>query len=101
MARTTTYHATDMIRFLESAISHRGFSVVEILSQCPTYFGRENRRGSAVDMILYYKEHATPLDRGKPPAGGFAVGVFVDEDRPEYCHQYEAMVAKACGGDEG
>jgi 2-oxoglutarate ferredoxin oxidoreductase subunit beta len=98
VARTTTYHAREMIRILEKAIRHRGFSVVEIMSQCPTYFGRKNRLGSAVDMLLHYKEHATPVEAGEPPEGSFAVGIFVDEDHPEYCSEYEKVVADAAGG---
>ena len=61
VARTTTYHVTSMIKILEKAIMHPGFSVVEILSQCPTYFGRKNRLGSAVDMMKQYKKNTTPI----------------------------------------
>jgi 2-oxoglutarate ferredoxin oxidoreductase subunit beta len=35
--------------------------VVEILTQCPTYFGRKNRMGTAVDMLNWYKDNTTPI----------------------------------------
>ena len=41
VARTTTYHPNEIKDYIKKAIQHKGFSVVEILSQCPTYFGRK------------------------------------------------------------
>jgi len=99
VARTTTYHVTSMIKILEKAIMHKGFSVVEILSQCPTYFGRKNRLGSAVDMMKRYKEITTPIGseaKQKQP-GLIERGIFVDEERPEYCSEYEKIIEKAKG----
>ena len=57
VARTTTYHVQQVTEMIQKAILHEGFRVVEILSQCPTYFGRKNRLGDAVDMMERYKEH--------------------------------------------
>jgi hypothetical protein len=54
--------------------------------------------GSAVDMLLDYKERAVPIEAGEPADGSFSVGVFADEDRPEYCSEYAAVVATASGG---
>jgi len=39
-------------KLIKKAIVHDGFSVVEIFSQCPTYFGRKNKQGGAVDMQI-------------------------------------------------
>ena len=46
---------------LEEAIRHKGFSVVEVMSPCPTYFGRKNKEGSAVDMMEKLKTTTTPI----------------------------------------
>jgi 2-oxoglutarate/2-oxoacid ferredoxin oxidoreductase subunit beta len=99
VARTTTYHATSMIKILERAIMHKGFSVVEILTQCPTYFGRKNRLGSAVDMMKSYKTGTTPVgsEAKKEHPELIERGVFVEEDRPEYCTEYENIIKKAMG----
>ncbi len=103
VARTTAYHVHHMIKILKEAIQHKGFSVVEVLSQCPTYYGRKNRLGSAVDMMSYFKEHAVKIDsrEGKDAGGqksagdGIEIGVFLKEERPEYCEQYREMLSKA------
>ncbi len=36
VARWTTYHVVDLTRSIKDAIQHRGFSFIEVLSQCPT-----------------------------------------------------------------
>jgi 2-oxoglutarate ferredoxin oxidoreductase subunit beta len=97
VARTTTYHAREMSRILEAAIRHKGFSVVEVMSQCPTYFGRKNRRGGAVEMLNQFKERAVAVGKGEPGPDQFEVGIFVQEQRQEYCEAYRKTV-EAAGG---
>jgi 2-oxoglutarate ferredoxin oxidoreductase subunit beta len=97
VARTTTYHVGSMKEILEKAIRHKGFSVVEILTQCPTYFGRKNRIGDAVDMLNYYKDHTVSIGSKKmeETPGLIERGIFVQEDRPEYCAEYQKTVEMA------
>jgi len=99
VARTTTYHVTSMIKILEKAIMHKGFSVVEILSQCPTYFGRKNRLGNAVDMMTLYKNNTTPIGSAAKRENPDLLerGIFVQEERPEYCAEYEKIIKQAMG----
>jgi 2-oxoglutarate ferredoxin oxidoreductase subunit beta len=100
VARTTTYHATGMKDLLMKAISHKGFSVVEILSQCPTYFGRKNRMGDAVEMMNHYRDRTTPVGSGKKEQDKTLIerGIFVDEERPEYCAEYAKVVERSRKG---
>ncbi len=97
VARTTAYHVTTMKDLLMKAITHKGFSVVEILTQCPTYFGRKNRMGDAVDMLNHFKERTTPVgsDKKKEDPSLIERGIFVQEERPEYCEEYAKIVEKA------
>ena len=96
VARTTTYHVRSMIKILEKAITHKGFSVVDILSQCPTYFGRKNKLGSAVDMLKYYKTHTTPIGSKEKKKNPDLIerGIFVQEKHPEYCIEYDKIIEK-------
>ena len=97
VARTTTYHVTSMIKILEEAIEHKGFSVVEILSQCPTYFGTKNKMGDAVEILKYFKARTTPIGSKKKKENPHLIerGIFIKEAKPEYCDEYEKLLKKA------
>lgn len=100
VARTTTYHVTSMIEIIGKAITHKGFSVVDVLSQCPTYYGRKNKFATAVDMMNFYKTNTTPLgskDKAKNP-DLIERGIFVQEERPEYCAEYAKVIERASQG---
>lgn len=97
VARTTVYHVKELQSLLKKAISHNGFSVLEVLSQCPTYFGRKNRKGSAVDMLNSFKDGTVPLGSKKKQDNPELIerGVFVDKILPEYCEAYAELVERA------
>lgn len=95
VARTTTYHVKEMIRIMAKAISHKGFAVLEILSQCPTYFGRKNELGSAVEMMKRFKTDTAPIGSKKKVENPDLLerGIFVEEERPEYVTAYLEQAA--------
>jgi 2-oxoglutarate ferredoxin oxidoreductase subunit beta len=97
VARSTTYHVQQLTKILRQAILHEGFSVVEVLSQCPTYFGRKNRAGSAVDMMEYFKNHTTPIGSKakKEHSDLIELGIFVEKEMTEYCSEYDKIIEKA------
>ena len=70
--------------------------MVEVISQCPTYYGRKNKLGSAVEMMRRFKEDTAPLGSKKiaDHPGMIARGIFVEEERPEYSSSYLAYVEK-------
>ena len=45
VARSTVYHAKALERMIEQAIRKKGFSLVEIMSPCPTAYGKINKKG--------------------------------------------------------
>ncbi len=100
VARTTTYHTQQITQIIKKAIQHRGFSVVEVLSQCPTYFGRKNQAGSAVDMMNAYKDSTTPIGSKAKQEDPNLIerGIFVEKELPEYCTEYEKIMQKAQKG---
>lgn len=95
VARTTTYHMREMISIFKKALQHEGFAVVEVLSQCPTYFGRKNKLGDAVRMMERYRDHTAPVGSPKLAENPTLVprGIFTDEDQPEYCARYASIIA--------
>ncbi|TFH05583.1 MAG: 2-oxoacid:ferredoxin oxidoreductase subunit beta [Spirochaetales bacterium] len=102
IARTTTYHAREMAKIFRAAINHRGFSVVEVMSQCPTYYGRKNDKGDAVAMMESYRDTAVTVKKSatsetvtRVTRESIPIGVFWQEDREEYCDAYNTKVREA------
>ena len=100
VARTTTYHVQQLADIIHDAILHEGFSVVEVMCQCPTYFGRKNKQGSAVEMMRHMKAVTTPIGSKAKKENPELIerGVFLQEDRPEYCNEYNRIIERAMGG---
>ncbi len=97
VARTTTFHVRELTTLIKKAMNHKGFSVVEVMTQCPTYFGRKNKMGSAVDMLKLMRDGTAPLGSEALAKNPELIprGIFVDRDEPEYCESYEAIIQAA------
>jgi 2-oxoglutarate ferredoxin oxidoreductase subunit beta len=100
VARTTVFHVTMMERLLSQAIQKRGFSVVEVISECPVGYGKSNKLGSSVDMLKLQREHAVNIKAAEKMSeeqleGKFLIGVFADKELPEYNELYEKVIERA------
>ena len=89
---------------MEKAIRKKGFSVVDAITQCPPIYGRYNRLGSPSNMMKWQEEHAMELEDAKELTEQeikerFLTGVFVDEEKPEYCEEYTRLVNRVQGKD--
>ncbi len=101
VARSTTFHARESKDILKKAIMHKGFSVVEIMSQCPTYYGRKNKEGGAAEMMEGFRTNTVKIGSKKLEnnPGLIQRGIFVeDTDRPEYCEAYDEIIKTAMKG---
>ena len=102
VARGTAYHARILPNLIEKAILNKGFSLVEAITQCPVYYGRMNKLGSAVDMMKWQKEHAVSKKdvaafSAEEMADKFVIGELYNRPAPEYCEEYEKIIDKAQG----
>ncbi|HHY93093.1 MAG TPA: 2-oxoglutarate ferredoxin oxidoreductase subunit beta, partial [Firmicutes bacterium] len=91
-----------LIDLIKSGLEHKGFSFIEVVSQCPMYYGRKNKLPSAVAMLEWQKEHAVPVQAAaklspEQLAGRFVIGELYHEDAPEYGEVYAQVVARARG----
>ncbi len=101
VARSTVFHANECKDLIKKGISHKGFSVVEILTQCPTYYGRKNKEGDAVQMMEGYKTNTAKIGSKKleKDLNMIARGIFVENtDVPEYCAAYDDIIKSAMKG---
>ena len=100
VARTTTYHVHKMDHYIEQALSKTGFSVVEIITPCPTSYGRKNKEGSGAQMLMIQKENSVSIEKAgtmtpEQMEGKIVVGVLVDREQPTYSVLYESIQEKA------
>jgi 2-oxoglutarate ferredoxin oxidoreductase subunit beta len=88
VARWTTAHVRQMERTFIEALQKKGFSLVEIISPCPTYYGRMNEQATGLDQMRYYrynsvvKHYANIAEVDISLSGQIIVGKFIDIDRP-------------------
>ena len=97
VARATAYHVQLLTQLIEKALLHKGFSVIEAVTQCPTYYGRKNKIGSAVDMLNWYKERAVNVKAAAAMSadkleGKFLIGELYHEIAPEFTEEYQKQV---------
>lgn len=97
VARSTSYHVQLLIELLEKALLNKGFSVVEAVTGCPTYFGRKNKMGGAVELFEWQKDHAVNVKAAAVMTpdkleGKFLIGELYNEPAPEFTAQYSALI---------
>jgi len=105
VARTTVYHTSQMEKNIINAIEHRGFSLVEVITNCHTYFGRLNRQGHAMSMLRLFKDKSVMLGKAKKMteeelADKLVIGVLHREDKTEFCDEYQKLVEAHLGGEQ-
>lgn len=97
VARATAYHANKMTEYIRKGIAHKGFSLIEGVSGCPTYYGRKNKKGGAVDLLNMMKETFIDIkvkDRLSPEQlrGKLFMGEFTEQFEPEYTEEYQKIL---------
>lgn len=98
VAKGTIFAANMLEKNIIAGIENKGFSFIEAMSTCPTYYGRKNKKGTAVDMTTYLKESAiNKVAWDKLPdekkEGKFVIGELHNIERPEYTEQYGKLIA--------
>lgn len=103
VARGTAYHTQELERTIHAAIKHKGTSVVEIIDECPVYYGRSNKFKSVTQMMEDIEKNGTvsvkQVDKLPPEKvqGKVLRGILHQVERPEYCEEYDKLMAKAQG----
>jgi 2-oxoglutarate ferredoxin oxidoreductase subunit beta len=104
VARGLTAAPLELDDLIAAGLQHRGFSFLEVYSDCPEFYGRYNRLGKGPEMMtlqrrqqdyveapLALKRFVGPLPPRKPRPGP-GTGVLYQETRPELTQQYRQFV---------
>ena len=107
-ARGDVFHARETTAIIKQAMLHKGFSLVDVYSVCPTYYGRKNKKGDAVEMLKWQRDNLIPMNRfnvmtPEDLAGKKPIGILAENDFPEYSEEYQKLIDRfaAKGKKEG
>ncbi len=97
VARWTTAHANQLSRAIKTGLENDGFSFIEAVSQCPTYYGRKNKLKTPVAGIKYLKDNTVNIRRAAKMSeeeleGKIIIGEFINKARKELCDNEEDLV---------
>jgi len=97
VARWTAMQVRSLRSSISEALDKRGFSFVEVITPCPSSFGRRNRMGTALEMLKFYhgrsviRSDIDPRDASMDIDREIVVGKFVDIERPTFMDHYEKV----------
>ena len=99
VARWTTTHFEQLKEAMKRALTAKGFSFVEVVSQCPTAFGRRVGLKTAKDMLRWFKENSIPLHEAekmteKERMGKIVVGQFIRREAPTLSETLYEIIRK-------
>ncbi|MHA3964168.1 MAG: thiamine pyrophosphate-dependent enzyme [Candidatus Thorarchaeota archaeon SMTZ1-45] len=89
VARWTTAHPVQAARAIKTALEREGFSFIEMISQCPTAYGRRTHAGESPEMLKWFKrlpvrKRGDPITQQIPTKEGMDLGVFADRHEPPF-----------------
>ncbi len=100
VARGSTFQAAQLDKLMARGIKKKGFSLVEVITDCTEIYGRRNRLGGPTEMLLRQKEVTVSKAKAESMSpeeleDKLITGVLVEVDKPEYCESYEKIIKKA------
>ncbi len=86
VARWTVYNPAQITKAVKKALGRKGFSFIEIISQCPVQFGRKTGMGSSTEMLDFYKNNSIPVKKTAEMSreelqGKIVVGELIDIEK--------------------
>lgn len=91
VARWTTIHLRRLTDSIKKAMKKKGFTFIEVISPCPTGYGKLNRKGDSINVARFFQEksvvrnQSNPFEAGVEEGKELVLGEFIDrEDRVSY-----------------
>ena len=65
VARYSVWQVRRLIASIKKALQHTGFGFIEVLSTCPTQFGRRNENPTPIGMLRALKQNCVTVERAR------------------------------------
>ncbi|MCF7810190.1 2-oxoacid:ferredoxin oxidoreductase subunit beta [bacterium] len=101
VARAHVGSGVQLQRLIKGGLEHKGFAVIEVLSNCHTQYGRRNRLADPIDLINDVAKKTVNVRQAVKMSeeeleGKYVVGlIHKDESRKEYCEAYDEVIKRA------
>ena len=98
-ARGSAYHVQQTISLIQDGIRNKGFSIIDVASICPTYYGRKNKKGDAVAMMQWQRDHAVTVEQAakmdpEQLKDKLVIGLLHHVQYPEFTYKYDMLIQK-------
>lgn len=95
-ARWTTVQVDELVDSIKTALKNPGFSFIEVVSQCPTYYGRKNNLKTPTAMAVTMKINTLSKEDAEGMSddeliGKIVTGEFANKSRPEFSENIEKL----------
>ena len=100
VARGTVYHGQLLEDLMVKGLQKRGFSVLEVMSNCHVQFGRRNDMADPVTMMKWLRDRAVNIQKAQEMTPDelkdkFTIGILADEEKPVYTEEYQKIRDRA------
>ena len=102
VARETMIDPKKLEKILVKGFSHKGFSFIEVNSNCHINLGRKNKMANAMENLAWIDSITTPLKKWEALSpeeqlNKLPTGVLREVEQAEYCDMYDQVIAAAQG----
>jgi 2-oxoglutarate ferredoxin oxidoreductase subunit beta len=100
VARWTTAHREELIEAFKTAIETKGFAFVEVVSQCPTAYGRHAGFKDVPEMLQWFRNSSITVEEAQKMEekdfwDKIVVGEFVRRRMPTFTENLQEIIREA------
>jgi len=99
VTRCTTAQPLQFMKYFRKALNHNGFSLIDVVSQCVTYFGRHNKMAKPVDVFNWIKQQTVSIKEASDMSPDelkdkFITGEFIEMQKPTLTSDYLNLIKR-------
>lgn len=105
VARTGTLYYAEIVKLMKMALTKKGFAAIDIITQCPTNYGRTNRYPKPIDLVKAQANLLVPKEKydqlsEEEKEGKMPRGVIINKDKPTFQDHYNACILASRKGEQ-
>lgn len=97
VGRATAYNPLMIRKLIKEGMQVKGFSLIEVMSACPTHYGKFNKLGEASRMLKLMNEQSVTVSQAAKLSpeelkGKLVVGCLKNEPQDDYYTEYARII---------